>query len=135
MGRSADVIALAREGDVAQETTAPFSVSELFDSARDMVRPLAEEKPLDLRFEPPADDARIGNSVALGRVLLNPENLYVPFQRTSYRQVLRFSGTGLGLSICRRTVEALGGELTFESTAGEGTTFCFDLELPKASRY
>lgn len=66
-----DVIALARGGDHERESAAPFSISEVFDSVADMVRPLAEEKGLDLRFAGPEDDARIGNDVALGRVLLN----------------------------------------------------------------
>jgi PAS domain S-box-containing protein len=33
------------------------------------------------------------------------------------------TGTGLGLSICHGIVSALGGELTFESNVGHGTTF------------
>ncbi len=39
------------------------------------------------------------------------------------------SGTGLGLPIARRIIEALGGELNFESQIGIGTTFFFDLPL------
>jgi len=32
-------------------------------------------------------------------------------------------GTGLGLPICQNIVQRLGGEITFESTVGKGTTF------------
>ncbi|UCH58129.1 MAG: two-component sensor histidine kinase, partial [Candidatus Bathyarchaeota archaeon] len=32
-------------------------------------------------------------------------------------------GSGLGLPSCRRIVAAHGGEITFESEAGRGTTF------------
>lgn len=36
-------------------------------------------------------------------------------------------GTGLGLSISRALVEKMGGTLDFESVAGRGTVFFFDL--------
>jgi signal transduction histidine kinase/ActR/RegA family two-component response regulator len=41
------------------------------------------------------------------------------------------SGTGVGLWLSRSLVRAAGGELTFESTPGRGTTF--RIELPPAS--
>jgi len=41
-------------------------------------------------------------------------------------------GTGLGLCICRDLIQAAGGELTFDTQQGEGTTF--HITLPLAPR-
>lgn len=41
-------------------------------------------------------------------------------------------GTGIGLTLCKRIVNAHDGEITLESTPGEGTTFY--IRIPKVSQ-
>ncbi len=69
---ASDVIELARGGDRLIETDPePFSLAELLESIHDMVRPIAEEKGLEFRYNLPHSDRRVGRPLALSRVLLN----------------------------------------------------------------
>jgi signal transduction histidine kinase len=69
---ASDVIELARGGDqLVERDLSPFSVAEILESVTDMVRPIAEEKGLFVRFETTPADHRLGRPLALSRVLLN----------------------------------------------------------------
>jgi len=54
------------------------------------------------------------------------QKLFTPFERLDAAHA-GIEGTGLGLVLSQRLVSAMGGELTFESVPGEGSTFCIDL--------
>lgn len=69
---ASDVIEMARRGDqLVDGDPVPFSVAETLESVVDMVRPIAEEKGLVVRFSGPPGDQRLGRPIAVGRVLLN----------------------------------------------------------------
>jgi signal transduction histidine kinase len=77
----------------------------------------------------PAGENSIRFSIADTGTGIPPESLphlFEPFWQARDRATL---GTGLGLSIARGIVEAHGGQISVQSTPGEGTTFRFTLPV------
>jgi PAS domain S-box-containing protein len=56
------------------------------------------------------------------------DKLFEPFVQTSTSNHNE-GGTGLGLAISHRFVQLMGGELSFVSNVGRGSTFRFDIEV------
>lgn len=85
---ASDVIELARGGDrLVDLDPLPFSVADIFESVRDIVQPIAEEKGLQVRLHKPGDDFRVGHPVALSRVLLNLTTNALKFTSEGYVEV------------------------------------------------
>lgn len=59
----------------------------------------------------------------LGIPKVEQEKIFGKFYRATNTRVNEILGTGLGLFITRMLVEKMGGEITFSSVEGEGTTF------------
>jgi signal transduction histidine kinase len=94
---AADVIELARGSDqLVEKEPAPFSVTAIMESVRDIVRPIAEEKGLTISLIPPASDNRTGRSQALSRVLLNLTTNALKFTDEGFVELAaRLSGLAL----------------------------------------
>jgi signal transduction histidine kinase len=142
---AADVIELARGSDqLVEKEPAPFSVTAIMESVRDIVRPIAEEKGLTISLIPPASDNRLGRSQALSRVLLNLTTNALKFTDEGYVEIAaRLSGlarmefsvkdTGHGISAeamanlfqpFRRTQARSGRSGYYFSGTGLGLAMC-----------
>ena len=86
---ASNVMELARGGSrLAEDSPAPFSVRDLFESVADIVRPMAEEKGLTVRLLPPDADHRLGPAQALARVLLNLTTNAIKFTEEGFVELV-----------------------------------------------
>lgn len=82
-----------------------------------------------------ADDERLVFDVVdtgIGVPLDAQSSLFERFQQADASTTRRFGGSGLGLAITRRLAQMLGGEVTFRSSPGEGSTFTLSIAAPPA---
>lgn len=139
-----DVVELARGGDrLLRSPATVFSMAELFQGVRDVVQPIAEERGLELRFVPSDGDLRVGQSTALGRVLLNLVTNALKYTNAGFvelraeslgRTAMRFtvsdSGPGIppelrdSLFDAFRARDPHGSQVVF-SSAGLGLSICW----------
>ncbi len=59
------------------------------------------------------------------------KTLFDPFWQVDTSSKRNYDGLGLGLTISKRILDALGGEIDVQSTAGKGSTFGFTIPLAK----
>jgi signal transduction histidine kinase/HPt (histidine-containing phosphotransfer) domain-containing protein len=81
-------------------------------------------------------DTRLRFTVTDTGLGLAPEmkpHVFEPFAQTDISYSRHNEGAGLGLAVAKRTIEALGGQIGFESEAGEGSMFWFTVPGVKAA--
>lgn len=84
----------------------------------------AEEGKIELVFS--VKDTGIGISEDERKRLFNP------FTQVDSSTTRKFGGTGLGLVISHQLLDLMGGEMTLESTPGEGSCFSFRVVLDES---
>lgn len=92
------------------------------------------------KFSPDGSTVTIAMETVEGAVIISvsDQGIGIPPEEHSYifdrfyqvdgSTTRRYGGTGLGLAIAKEIVEAHGGQITVESTVGEGS--CFSVRLP-----
>ena len=83
---------------------------------------------LELRAAQGAAEFRVTDT-GVGIAPEHHASVFEPFWQVEQTRTRQVGGTGLGLAIARRLARLLGGELSVESTPGQGSTFTFTLPL------
>jgi|GEM_PF-2112410 len=79
-----------------------------------------------------ANDVRLKFSVSDTGIGLSTEQIALIFERFTQADssvTRRFGGTGLGLTISQELVLAMGGSIQVQSSVGQGSVFCFELNF------
>jgi len=96
------------------------------------IQAVPEGRPVEIHVETASETDDQGRKWAIGRVTDNgsgiPRNLWDKIFVPSFST--KTSGTGLGLAIARKAIENMDGEIGFDTSFDEGTTFWIRVPVP-----
>ncbi len=84
-----------------------------------------------------ADESGLTLTVADTGIGMTPEEtaaLFRPFEQADGSATRQYGGIGLGLALAQRLAALMGGRITVDSRAGDGSTFRFELPLPNGGQ-
>jgi signal transduction histidine kinase/ActR/RegA family two-component response regulator len=84
----------------------------------------------------PEDEERLRFEVTDTGIGIPEEKRHLVFERFSQidsSTSRQFGGTGLGLAISKQLMDLMGGDIGFAARPGQGTTFWFEVTLPRAA--
>jgi signal transduction histidine kinase len=133
VGMASDMIEMAKGGNrLPTLAPGPFSVNEVLTSVYDLVRPMAEEKRLELRIETLHSEHRMGFPIPINRVLLNLATNALKFTQEGSVELaaqpiegsrIRFSVRDTGPGISPQAMESLYQPFRREPNRESGYSF------------
>lgn len=100
-------------------------------SSHDDPQKLGEVRISVLRVSETSFEIRVADN-GIGIEEKSRAGIFQPFVQSEDQEQARYGGTGLGLTIVKQLVELMGGNISFESYVGIGTTFNVILPLKDA---
>jgi signal transduction histidine kinase/DNA-binding response OmpR family regulator len=106
----------------------------LFNLAGNAIK-FTEKGGVSIIVEPATQPGSIAISVLDTGIGISPEDrarIFLEFEQADGGAARKFGGTGLGLTISNRIVELMGGSISVDGAAGQGSAFCVTVPLPRA---
>jgi signal transduction histidine kinase len=124
-----------RTSELSMIIATPDGIDRVFDNLlSNAVKYTPEGGTVSVHLGTERDMARVevaDTGIGIPEESLN--HLYEEFYRAPNAKAKVKEGTGLGLAICKELVTRYGGNITFHSKAGQGTTFVVTLPLATES--
>jgi len=123
------------EGAHGAWRTDPVRLTQILSNLLSNAVKFTEAGNVELTVEPTQKGLAFSvRDTGIGIDAASVNRLFQRFEQADDSITRRFGGTGLGLSICRSLAQMMGGEISVQSTLGEGSVFRLELPLERAAQ-